>query len=427
MFLGINTELVTRAGPLRHDARAVANTNSSTQLDFGTSLMTQKNAREKSSPEHGEEVAPDTAPEVDALMPALSEAFDSKIVTHSSQEARSPQEISGIADVDTKVGQSLRNLGGYSESDSPPVQQIDRNIPVSPATPAQALESASMRIEPNVVAHRKQRPLGALDANTMLTVAPSLSAARTSARSLTTKPSDDARLTTVVDDPSRAVKLSVDEADTPRLDGSATVSPVEGLDLLEPDTTVSDVSKILHGEGAAGRQGTTEGTSSPIQIAPLGVSAPSPILATTPSAMTSALGLVTATPNEVVDIISDALLAPEDRRDRVTVQLNPVELGRVSVDFKFDSQGLTHVTITGETPEAVRQLRALHFELVNALEREGLAGQSMTFQQEQREPEGPSTDLKSVGIMTATELEPRADVQTEHIIIANGSSLNIKV
>ena len=102
-----------------------------------------------------------------------------------------------------------------------------------------------------------------------------------------------------------------------------------------------------------------------------------------PSAMTPTHSLVSATPAQVVEIISDSIAAPEDRKDRIQIQLDPPELGRVSIDFKFDANGLQHVTVTGETPEALRQLRAMHFELVNALERQGLSSQNMSFEQHQ--------------------------------------------
>ena len=102
-----------------------------------------------------------------------------------------------------------------------------------------------------------------------------------------------------------------------------------------------------------------------------------------PGAMTPTHSLISATPAQVVEIISDSIAAPEDRKDRIQIQLDPPELGRVSIDFKFDANGLQHVTVTGETPEALRQLRAMHFELVNALERQGLSSQNMSFEQHQ--------------------------------------------
>jgi flagellar hook-length control protein FliK len=91
--------------------------------------------------------------------------------------------------------------------------------------------------------------------------------------------------------------------------------------------------------------------------------------------------MIVAAPAQVVDIISSA--ADDGQSDSVVVQLDPPELGRVSIDFKFDANGLQHVTITGESSEAMRQLRLMHFELIQALERHGIASSNMTFQQQQ--------------------------------------------
>lgn len=97
--------------------------------------------------------------------------------------------------------------------------------------------------------------------------------------------------------------------------------------------------------------------------------------ASTPLAPTHAV--LIATPSQLPDIVARATHGERD--DRITVQLDPPELGRISIDFKFDGQGLQHVTITAENPEAMRQLRQMHFELVQALERNGLSSQNMSF------------------------------------------------
>ncbi|MCA8901814.1 MAG: flagellar hook-length control protein FliK [Hyphomonas sp.] len=114
---------------------------------------------------------------------------------------------------------------------------------------------------------------------------------------------------------------------------------------------------------------------------PAAPAAPSPAAQPIPAGMTQAHALVSATPAEVVSLISDNLASPDDRQDRITVQLDPPELGRVSIDFRFNAHGLQHVTITGDNPEALRQLRLMHFDLVQTLERNGLSGESMSFQQ----------------------------------------------
>ncbi|KCZ92228.1 flagellar hook-length control protein FliK [Hyphomonas johnsonii] len=135
---------------------------------------------------------------------------------------------------------------------------------------------------------------------------------------------------------------------------------------------------------AAPKHHGTQGTDAPVQTATSALPGPvsTPVGANAaPVAMTPTQSLVSATPAQVVDIISDSLAAPEDRKDRITVQLDPPELGRVSIDFKFDAHGLQHVTVTGDNPEAMRHLRMMHFELVQALERQGLSGQNMSFQQ----------------------------------------------
>lgn len=111
--------------------------------------------------------------------------------------------------------------------------------------------------------------------------------------------------------------------------------------------------------------------------------------AATPVPMTPTQAVITASPAQLVDIVTQS--AEDGQSDRIVVQLDPPELGRVSIDFKFDAAGLQHVTITGETPEAMRQLRQMHFELVQSLERQGLNSQNMTFQhQQQNAQNGPN-------------------------------------
>lgn len=95
-----------------------------------------------------------------------------------------------------------------------------------------------------------------------------------------------------------------------------------------------------------------------------------------------AFAVVTASPAQIVDIVAET--ADDGQSDRVVVQLDPPELGRVSIDFKFDAQGLQQVTITSETPEAMRQLRQMHSELVQSLERHGIGSENLSFQHQQQ-------------------------------------------
>jgi len=114
--------------------------------------------------------------------------------------------------------------------------------------------------------------------------------------------------------------------------------------------------------------------------APSGPATAAPVVA--PTGLTPAHAMIVAAPAQVVDIVSSA--ADDGQSDSIIVQLDPPELGRVSIDFKFDANGLQHVTITGESSEAMRQLRLMHFELIQALERHGIGSSNMTFQQQQQ-------------------------------------------
>lgn len=138
-----------------------------------------------------------------------------------------------------------------------------------------------------------------------------------------------------------------------------------------------------------------------------------------------------ATATQLPDIVARA--TGNGQEDSIVVQLDPPELGRVSIDFKFDAQGLQHVTITAESPEAMRQLRQMHFELVQALERNGLSSQNMSFQHQnpqQNEGWGQQTKFNNVkfdspalsggGLVIAADNNP-------HRQIASGGRLDLRL
>jgi flagellar hook-length control protein FliK len=149
--------------------------------------------------------------------------------------------------------------------------------------------------------------------------------------------------------------------------------------------------------------------------APQSAASVSGLIATAP-----ALAVVTASPAQIVDIVAES--ADDGQSDRVVVQLDPPELGRVSIDFKFDANGLQHVTITSETPEAMRQLRQMHSELVQSLERHGIGSENLSFQHQQQQgspqspPPNPFARAAALGdagnagaaIIASTELTPNA-------------------
>jgi hypothetical protein len=178
-------------------------------------------------------------------------------------------------------------------------------------------------------------------------------------------------------DPNDLAEVSADPPDAVKEDGPSVASLLAESD--EGETTAS-----ISGKSAHTAHGAETSQQSPMTV--LGAVPNSPVQAQSNQSqiqMTPTQAIVTASPAETVKIITDAVSSPDDTPDRITVQLDPPELGRVSIDFKFDANGLQHITVTGDSPEALKQLRLMHFELTQALERNGLSSQNMTFQQQQ--------------------------------------------
>ncbi|MEL6859949.1 MAG: flagellar hook-length control protein FliK [Pseudomonadota bacterium] len=89
-----------------------------------------------------------------------------------------------------------------------------------------------------------------------------------------------------------------------------------------------------------------------------------------------------ASPGDLTGIILNALQNGGDAQEQLVVQLDPPELGRVMIDFKFDANGVQQVIVTSENPEALKRLREMHFELTEALRQQGLSDTNMSFRQE---------------------------------------------
>ena len=148
--------------------------------------------------------------------------------------------------------------------------------------------------------------------------------------------------------------------------------------------------------------------------------------------MTPAQAMIVAAPLDIVDIVSNKL-AGGDKPDRIMVQLDPPELGRVSIEFKFDAQGLQQVAVRADTPEAMKQLRLLHFDLVQSLEQHGLSARDMTFSEgsangSQNQQPANFIDYTAVADNEAETMPPPALLQPHRAPITIGASgLNIKL
>ncbi len=119
-----------------------------------------------------------------------------------------------------------------------------------------------------------------------------------------------------------------------------------------------------------------------------------------------------ASPNEITSIILNNLKGGVEPREQMIIQLDPPELGRVSIDFKFDAQGVQQITVTAENPEALKRLREMHFELTEALREQGLSDKNMSFQQESREQQDqPSWNgSERAGAMLVASAQPDLSV-----------------
>lgn len=144
---------------------------------------------------------------------------------------------------------------------------------------------------------------------------------------------------------------------------------------------------------------------------PTSVSAPALTSGLTPIAPSIPM----AAPNEISSIILNALRNGAEPQEQLIVQLDPPELGRVAIDFKFDAQGVQQITVTSENPEALKRLRELHFELTEALKDHGLSEQNLSFRQHADDhphrdwqmPELTSSDL----VFSASD-EPKSQAAT---------------
>jgi len=191
-----------------------------------------------------------------------------------------------------------------------------------------------------------------------------------------------------VDQPERTSKSETSGAAT-----QITAAKAQPDALIETQPRPSDVSAMSSLGATAGA------TSSPTLVA----TPPIQTAVQTPPAMTNYV----AVPDDIASIISQEL-SSDTQNSRIRIQLDPPELGRVSLEFKFDSQGLQHVVITADSAEAIRRIRAFHPDLVATLEQHGLSGSDMTFQEKTPQQQN-ARNWESSNLTTPEEEMERSD------------------
>jgi flagellar hook-length control protein FliK len=186
--------------------------------------------------------------------------------------------------------------------------------------------------------------------------------------------------------------------DSPSPDGAPQVR--RASDPVPASASAASVPEPVQGLAIGAQTDASGPPSDVLQTSTLGVSAAPTAAPTIPTPVVQAgaapaqpPATYVAVPADIASIISQEL-SSDTQSNRVRIQLDPPELGRVSLEFKFDSQGLQHVLVTADSAEAIRRIRAFHPDLVSVLDEHGLSSQDMTFR-EQASDQNPAQSWSS--------------------------------
>lgn len=306
---------------------------------------------------------------------AFTEAPDAKSDALPERKPQAPEATVVLADNSpntaalsqaTLVPSSAAPLPALGEVASPRGAEL-----VAAPPPAQPQPSP---LASDVAGPAEARPRAVqVTAEAMMATPAATAAATSSTRSI--QPAVPVAATPAADTPQSRPLTTEPEIQPSAVEGAF----VDAIDAAALPTGISD--STAQPQGAAAGDSTSGPPIGPLSAGGLLQGQPAGQIAVLPAStpLTPTHAVLIAAPSHLPDIIARAT-RDGGQDERITVQLDPPELGRISIDFKFDGQGLQHVTITAENPEAMRQLRQMHFELVQALERNGLSGQDMSFQ-----------------------------------------------
>lgn len=163
--------------------------------------------------------------------------------------------------------------------------------------------------------------------------------------------------------------------------------------LTSPADFATATTKAMMAGAATDASMTAAATTLPDSVLSIGQSQSVAPTVTTSGLTPVAPSVPIAAPSEINSIILNALKGGAEPQEQLIVQLDPPELGRVAIDFKFDAQGLQQITVTSENPEALKRLRELHFELTEALKDHGLSEKNLSFRQQADDQSQPSWQM----------------------------------
>ena len=163
--------------------------------------------------------------------------------------------------------------------------------------------------------------------------------------------------------------------------------------LTSPADFATATTKAMKAGAATDASMTAAATTLPDSVLSIGQSQSVAPTVTTSGLTPVAPSVPIAAPSEINSIILNALKGGVEPQEQLIVQLDPPELGRVAIDFKFDAQGLQQITVTSENPEALKRLRELHFELTEALKDHGLSEKNLSFRQQADDQSQPAWQM----------------------------------
>lgn len=375
-------------------------------------------------------------------MPDIADFSDPSTATHSKIS-------SGTAHTDTMRTEKL--VTQESDGLTPRLDSISSTKAQPPHEAGPAITAASQTITPSANANvtGKRSAAQRADAALQLDVPRASSASNAAAEATPASHTPQSRATETFVVPAGQQSLGTDGTSTLRQSAKASPSPTISSGKLsetkiqagqaQPQPEIkfdhvdiaqaprSETSNFVPASIASLEQTDIPSINPPSLstsgLAPTGPTSSAPVAA--PAAPVPVIP-----PQAVVGVISGRLVTEPDNSDRIVVQLDPPELGRVAIDFKFDAQGLQTVTITSESPEALKQLRLMHFELVQALEQNGLSGRDLTFAEntsgESQHGSPSNTDASSQDEPSMqTSAEPMPARSTQNIKTESGLDLKL--
>jgi flagellar hook-length control protein FliK len=160
-----------------------------------------------------------------------------------------------------------------------------------------------------------------------------------------------------------------DTADRPRLSDKA-AETAEYRALVKPSASAPDLVKIAEAPASSKTLFASHDAPTPLKSIPVIAALPTltPLTGMSDRLAATILQNTTAQPTVTLDKIPQAVVAIALSAKSATLQIDPPELGRIQLDYQFDSQGRTIVTLTPESEAARAALMDRMASITAALE-----------------------------------------------------------